>query len=109
MEKVKVDLKHEVECPGHDDRIVEGDHGGDAEEAIAKAAKARDETREDLLRTKNICRWKQQNQTSLNLCCRCAGVLTKDILHEEEGDAEKQEAKKIPEELTSKLKLMRML
>ena len=53
-EKVKVDLKHEVECPGHDDRIVEGDHGGDAEEAIAKATKARDKTREDLLRTKNI-------------------------------------------------------
>ena len=54
MEKVKVDLKHEVECPGHDDRVVEGDHGGDAEETIAKATKARDETREDLLRTKNI-------------------------------------------------------
>ena len=56
MEKVKVNLKHEVECPGHDDRIVEGDHGGDAEEAIAKATKARDKTREDLLRTKNIFR-----------------------------------------------------
>ena len=108
MEKVKVDLKHEVECPGHDNRIVEGDHGGDAEEAIAKATKARDETREDLLRTKNIYFWKQQNQTSLNLRCGCAGVLTKDILHEEEWDAEKQEAKKIPEELTSKLILMRM-
>ena len=30
--------------------------------------------------------------------------MTKDILHEEEGDAEKQEAKKIPEELTFKTK-----
>ena len=27
-------LKHEVERPGHDDGIVEGNHGGDGKEAI---------------------------------------------------------------------------
>ena len=28
------DLKHEVERPGHDDGVVEGDHGGDGEQAV---------------------------------------------------------------------------
>ena len=27
-------LEHEVEGPGHDDGVVEGNHGGDGEEAV---------------------------------------------------------------------------
>ena len=41
-------LKHEVECPGHDDGVVEGDHGGDAEEAVPHPSKAGDKAGEDL-------------------------------------------------------------
>ena len=41
-------LKHEVERPGHDDGVVEGDHGGDAEEAVPHPSKAGDKAGEDL-------------------------------------------------------------
>ena len=47
-------LKHEVECPGHDDGVVEGDHGGDAEEAVPHSSEAGDKAREDLRETHNI-------------------------------------------------------
>ena len=47
-------LKHEVECPGHDDGVVEGDHGGDAEEAVPHPSKAGDKAGEDLGKTHKI-------------------------------------------------------
>ena len=39
-----------------------------------------------------------------NLCCRCASVLAKDILHEEEGNAEEKKAEKIPDEQKLEMK-----
>ena len=92
-------LKHEVECPGHDDGVVEGDHGGNAEEAVPHPSEARDKAGEDLREAEKIV-----TQRNANLCCRCACVLAKDILHEEEGNAKEKKAEKIPDEQKLEMK-----
>ena len=89
-------LEHEVEAPGHDDGVVEGDHDWNGHDAVTQARQAGHQAGEDLGVTLTI--YARNFLLMLYLCAGDTGVLAEHHLHEKEWNTQQKEADEVRDE-----------